>query len=227
VAGPAGAGGRIQRDDDADHDHVADHGDDAGEYGCHEQLADRFLGQDGVDHQRHRGRDHDAQCAAGRQRAGGQRAGIAIAFEFRQCHLAHGRRSGQRGAADGAEAGAGADGGNGDAALEVAEEGRDEAEQGLRQSAVGGELAHQQEQGYDDQVVVGKSRVGKVLQRVEQRQAVADQEPIAAGADHEHGDADRNAHHQQCHQDAEHDEADLHAAHGLPFAAMRSWWTNM
>jgi hypothetical protein len=44
--------GRHARDD-ADHDHVADGRDDAGNERGHEELRDVLLGQDRVDHERH------------------------------------------------------------------------------------------------------------------------------------------------------------------------------
>ena len=91
-----GPGFRIERDHDLHHQHVAEHGDDARQHSGHEQFADRFLRQDGVDHQRHRRWNHDAQCAAGRQCAGGQGAGITVAAKFRQGNLTHGGRRCER-----------------------------------------------------------------------------------------------------------------------------------
>ena len=211
-----GPRGGIQRDHDLHHQHVAQHGDDAGQDRGHEQLADRLLGQDGIDHQRHGRRDHDAQGAAGGQRTRGQRAGIAIALEFGQRHLAHGRRRCQGRTADRPEAGAGAYRRHRDAALAVPDEGADEPEQGTAQAAMGGELAHQQEQRNHHQVVVGKPGIGEILQRVEQRAGfAAGQIEVSAAAGHEHGDADRHAQHQQHQQETENHEADLRPAHDL------------
>jgi hypothetical protein len=64
---------------DGDGRDVAQHGDQARHHGRGKQLGDVLLGQDGVDDQRHRRRDQDAQRAAGGQRAGGQAAGVAVA----------------------------------------------------------------------------------------------------------------------------------------------------
>jgi hypothetical protein len=90
----------------------------------------------------------------------------------------------------------------------------DEAEQRARQPAVGGELAHQQEQRDDDQVVVRQPRIGQVLQRVEQRRPFAAGQPhVAAGAHREHRDADGHAQHQQHQHDAEQHQAGADAAH--------------
>jgi hypothetical protein len=57
--------------------------------------------------------------------------------------------------------------------LPVADEIIDEAEQCAGQTAVGGELPHQHEQRDHRQVVVGESRVGQVLQRIQQRRLTA------------------------------------------------------
>ena len=49
-----------------------EHREDAGQDAGHEQLADVLLGDDGVDRQHRRGRQHRAQRAAGRDDAGGE-----------------------------------------------------------------------------------------------------------------------------------------------------------
>ena len=58
-----------------------------------------------------------------------------MSAQFRQGHVAHGRRGGQRGAADGAEAGAGADRRHAQATLPVTDEGGGAAEDRPRQAA--------------------------------------------------------------------------------------------
>ena len=54
-------------------------GDDAGD----EQLADVLLGDEAVDREHRRGRDHDAERAAGRDHAGGERLRVAVAAHLR------------------------------------------------------------------------------------------------------------------------------------------------
>ena len=68
-----------------------------------EQGDDIGLHHDRVDDQHDRRRDQDAERAAGRERAGGERARIVVAAQFRQCDLAHHRSGRERRAADGAE----------------------------------------------------------------------------------------------------------------------------
>ena len=226
TTGPAGPAAGLPRDDDLHHQHVTQHRDDAGQNGRDEQLADGLLGEDGVDHERHRRRDHDAQRAAGGQCAGRERARVAEAAQLRQRHLPHRRGGRDRRPANRAEARAGADRRHGNAAAKVAEERADEAEQRLRQAAMGGELAHQQEERNDDEVVIRQPRVGEILERIEQRGRVAASEvEVAAKADDEHCDADRNPHDHQHQHDAEDHESRLDPAHVV--AAARNLRTLM
>ena len=89
----------------------------------HEQCADRLFRVHRVDHQDHRRRDQDAERAARGERAGVQRGRIAELAHFRPGDLGHGRRSGERRAADSAEGSAAADGRHGQAAAPVPEPG--------------------------------------------------------------------------------------------------------
>ena len=161
--------------------------------------------------------------AAGGQRAGRQRPGVAVAAQFRQRHLAHRRGGGQRRAADRAEARARADRRHRDPALLMAHERADKAEQRTGQPAMGGELPHQQEQRNHHQVVIRQPRIREILERIEQRRGVAPgQIQIPAGADDEHRDADRHADdHQRQHHAKDH-EADFDAAQGRPRSEARS-----
>ena len=212
----------FQRTTDLHHEHVAQHRDEARHHRGHEQFADRLLGEDGVDDQRDRGRDHDAQRAARCKSSGGQAPGIAVTAQLGQRDLSHGRGRGERRAADRAEAGAGADCGHRHAAAAMTEKRADEAEQAAAQAAMRGELTHQQEQRDDYQVVVREPRVGQILQGIEQREHLSRGEvEIAACADAEHRDADRHTHDQQRHQDAEHAEADADPGHRLPSTRAR------
>ena len=69
-----------------DGNHVAHHGNDAGHHGRCKQLGNVLLGQNGVDDQRNRRRNQNAQGATGRQGASGQAPRITVAFHLRQCH---------------------------------------------------------------------------------------------------------------------------------------------
>ena len=147
-------------------------------------------------------------------------ARIAVPAQFRQRDLSHRGGGGERRTADGAETGARTDRRDRDTTLAMAEKGADEAKQRLRQPAVRGELAHEQEQWNHHQVVVGQPRVGEALERIEQGDDVAPGEvDIARGSHTEHRDTDRNAHDHQRQHHAEDDEADLGAAHWRAVAA--------
>ena len=74
-----------------------------------EQPADRGLGGDAVDDHGDRGRDQDAQGAAGRDRAGRQAVGIAALAHLGHAHLADGGAGRRRGAGERGEDRAGAD----------------------------------------------------------------------------------------------------------------------
>jgi hypothetical protein len=74
---------RPRRADDRDRDHVHDHREDAGNDTGNEQLADILLGDQPVDREHGRRRDHDAERAAGRDHAGGEGLRIAEAPHLR------------------------------------------------------------------------------------------------------------------------------------------------
>jgi len=197
-------------DDDDDGDERED-GDEAGDDGGLEHLDDRALDDHRVDDQRHRGRDQDAQGAAGRQRAGGQPGLVAHALELGQRHAPHGRGGGQRGAAHRPEAGAGADGGDGHPAAEAPDQGVDPLEEVAAEVGVGGQVAHQHEQRHHRKVVVGDRVPQKRLElpevglEAQERHGEA-QGIVAADADRHHGDADRYAQHEE--REQHHDAGD-------------------
>ena len=87
-----------------------------------EQPPDRILGQNGVDHEAGGRRDQDAEGAAGGNRARRQLLVVAIAFHFRQCHLAHGQGRGDGRAAERGESRASEHGGVGKPAAEMADQ---------------------------------------------------------------------------------------------------------
>jgi hypothetical protein len=185
-----------------------------GQHCGHEQLADGLLREDGVDDQRHRGRDHDAQRASGGERPGGQGARVAKALELGQCHLPHGGGRGQGGTANGTEASAGTDRSHGHAALHVAHECFHELEERSAQTPVRRKLAHEQEQRDDHDVVVGQARVAQVFEVIEDGRGFHAREVEVPRCTHgEHGDADGHADDQQHHQAGKNDAANCNAAH--------------
>ena len=137
--------------------------------GGQEQLRDVLLGQNRVDDERDRRRHQDAERSPGRQGPGGERAGIAVFAHFRQRDLAHRRRGGQRGAADRAEGGAGADRRHRHAAAIVTEQCIGAAEQPRRQAGARGDVAHQQKQRDDRKRIGGEGVERRRLEKAEQR----------------------------------------------------------
>ena len=130
-----------------------DHGDEAGQEAGREQLADAGLGHDPVEDHDGRGRDQDAERAAGGDRAGGELVGVAVAVHRRVGDLGEGRGGGDRGAADRAEAGAGEHRRHRQAAAQVADEGVGGPVQLLRHAGPGDEVAHQDEERHHRQHV--------------------------------------------------------------------------
>ena len=121
IAGRTGAW--VEADGDRDGRHEQGDQENARENARHEQLADILLGDDRVDHQRYRWRDHDPERAAGGDRAGCQLVRIAISAHGRHRHFGHGRSRRERRAADGGKAGTGGDGRKGETAAKPAETG--------------------------------------------------------------------------------------------------------
>ncbi|MDT4859292.1 hypothetical protein FQZ97_937950 [compost metagenome] len=189
---------------DGDGDHVANHRDDARHHGRSKELGDVLLGQDGVDHQRHRGRNQDAQGAASSQRASGQAARVTVAFHLGQCHRGDGGRRGHRRAADGAEARAGQHRCHGQPAFEPGRDHAGELEQCSGDAALRGEVAHQDEQRNHRQVVTGEAREGRAVEVVEER-LPADLKDVPETARAKHRDRDRHANrHQDQHGGEDH-----------------------
>ena len=147
-------------------DHVAHHGDQARHHGRCKQLGNVLLGQDGVDDQRHRGWNQDAQGAPRRQGARGQAARVAMALHFGQGHAGDGGGGGHRGAANSTKRATGEHSAHGQAAFEPAHDRSGKLKQGLADAALRGKVAHQNEQGNDRQVVVGQARKGQIVQKV-------------------------------------------------------------
>ena len=126
-------------------------GNDAGD----EQLADVLLGDDAVDREHGRRRQHGAERAAGGDHAGGEGLRIVVAAHLR---IGDGRERGggrHRRAGNRGKAGAGGDGGDAEAAAEMADESVGGPEQLAAHAGVRHERAHQQEHRDDAEGVVG------------------------------------------------------------------------
>ncbi len=199
--GPGGAlgrraGRRVAPGDPADRGHHQRRAHQARQHAGGEELADVGLGDDAVDDHDRRRRDHDAQRAAGRDDAGGQVGRIAVPLHLRIGHLGHRRRGGDRRAADRAEAGAGDDGGVGQPAAHMADEGEGSAEQLVRQPGTGDEVAHQDEQRHHAQRV-GEAAVVDHLRGAGRGGRPAAQQPQPDIADEAHREGQRQAQQRQ------------------------------
>ena len=184
-------------DPEIDHDGEQDADDDARDDAGDQQLADRGLRRDAVDHHRDAGRDQDVERRADADGAGRQLVRIAVAAHLRHGDLRHHRGRRGAGARHGAEDAAGEHRGDRQPAPDVREPvGRGGVEV-ARQSARGREERHQDEHRDGGQRVVGD--------RAERRQA-DDAHHLAEVAGHqidaEHAGArerDRDRHaEQQC-----------------------------
>ncbi len=174
----------------------------AGQHAGDEQLADILLRDDGVDDQRHRGRDHDAERAAGGDRAGGETVAVAVMPHRRDGDLGHGRGGRQRRTADGGKAGAGDHRRERKPAAEAAEAGIGGVVKVAREIGAVDERAHQDEQRDDAQIVV-HGVVHDLLPDQRERRAPAAQVSEADQADEHGGEADAQAEEAQQDEDGE------------------------
>ncbi len=195
----AGAEIADQRDGDHVHGHRQQAGNDAGD----EQLADVLLGDDAVDREHGRGRQHRAQRAAGRDHAGGEGLRIAEAAHFRIGHRRERRSRRHRRAADRGKAAAGRDGGDAEPAAQMPDKSVGGAEQVAAHAGIADEGAHQQEHRDHAERIVG-DRAHRGLADQFQRRRAADEIAEAGNADEAHRHADRHA---QQHQRKQRDES--------------------
>ena len=202
---------RPQGDHRANRQHVEEDPDDARNHTGGEQFADIGLGQDAVDHQQHAGRDQDAEGAAGGDRAGRQPVVVAVTAHRRHGDLRHGRRGGEAGAADRAEAAAGDDRRHRQAALAMAQKGVGGGVQFLRQAGPGDEVAHEDEQRHHGKLVVDR-RVERCLADIGQRPPQIHRPAHADEADNDHREGDGDAQEGQRQQRRETQQRDGHVA---------------
>ena len=195
---------RTDHDPEIDHDAEQDAGDDARDDAGDQELADRGLRRDAVDHHRDAGRNENVERRADADRAGGQFLGIAVAAHLRHRDPRHHR--GGRGARPRhrAENAAGEHGGDREPAADVRQPCRGGGIEVARQSARGREIGHQDEHRNGGELVVGDRAERHEADDVEHLGEVAGDQPDAehAGAGQRHGDrhAEQQAHQQDQHR---------------------------
>ena len=158
LLGDAGAlaAGRILRADAGDRvDHAEIHHqtENAGDHGGDEEVADVGLGEDAVDHQDDRGRDQDAERAAGGDGGRGELIRVAVALHARVGDLGHRSRGREAGAAHRTETGAGHHGRQRQAAAHRPEESVRGAKQVVRDARAREDVAHQDEHRHHGELV--------------------------------------------------------------------------
>ena len=203
--------GRIGPDDPLHREAQENGGQDARHDAGGEQLADIGLGEHAVDHHDGRGRNENSERAAAGDCPGRQAVRVAEVFHRRIGDLGHGGGGRDRGAADGAEAGAGTDRRHGKAAAQMADAGVGCAEQLLRHAGARDEVAHEYEQGHHRQRIVAARLVDLGLHHRQRRGEV----PVAQIGDAEktddaHRDGDRDAQQRQGHHQTQADQSFRH-----------------
>jgi len=222
--GRARAGGSECRIDPCHHQHAdgIEHGaENTGNERGDEQLAERLLGQQRIDHQDDARRNQNPERAAGGDGARRELVVIAVAAHFRQRHRRDGGDGGQRRAADRAEAGAGADRGDGQTAAQMADKGVDESEQIARKPAARGEDAHHQEQWDHRQAVIAHRVEHRGAENITHRTGAVDGR-VADGADQAHRYADRQFERDQHQRGNETQQSDEGAGHKRMLTRIRA-----
>ena len=142
----------------------------------HQHVADRDLGQNGIDDEHHRGRDDRAEHAAIGGEAGGEVLVVALALHFGDHDLRHDRDLCRGRAEDRGDEHVGEDVDIGQPALERADEGHGEVDDAARDAAAIHDLADQDEERDGDQPVA--------VDAAEHLQRVVRQELHVAGRRH-------------------------------------------
>ena len=128
---------------------------DAGNDAGHKELADRFLGHNGIEDEPYARRDQDAQGAPGSQGAGGQGHVVILLLHLRDGDRPQGDCRGQAVTADRCKAGATCHRGHGNAAPHAAEPLAGRLKEIPADPGVKGQLAHEDEHGHHREHVVG------------------------------------------------------------------------
>ena len=152
--GLRGVGG-AHPDPDQDGEDQEDRDDDPGDHAGDEQLADRGLGGDAVDHHADARRDQDVEGRADADRARRQLVRVPAAAHLRHRDARHHRGGGQARPGHRAEDAAREDGGDGQTTLDPGEPVGGGGVEVAGEAARGREVGHEDEHGDGGQHVVG------------------------------------------------------------------------
>jgi hypothetical protein len=172
----------------------------------HEELSHGLFRHDPVDDEDRARRDQDAEAATGGDDARRQGGIVVVLLHLRQGDRRHrGRRRAGR-AADGGEAGAGPDGGDGHAARQVPEELVGGVEEPAADPRMVGDLSHQDEQG-DHRQVVGAEGGEEIAREKAQGGIPGGEQGEADEADDRHDEPHGDPDEHQQDQEGEADQA--------------------
>ncbi len=174
-----------------------------------EQVADALLGQDAVEDQEQRGRDHHAQHAGACDHPHGKARGIAVADHLRHRDLGEDRRRGDGDAGDRREDRVGPDRAHAQAAPQAAEHRIGHVEGIASQPRLGHDEPHQHEKRHHAEEIAGNRVIRRQRHQLRRQERRAlDRPDPDEGADHQ-----RNGHEQPRQHGHEHrrqrDQADL------------------
>jgi hypothetical protein len=205
------------------HDDREQAGNDSGD----EQFADILLGDEAIDHQHRRGRQHGAERAADRDHAGRERLRIVETAHFRIGDRRKRRGGRDRRAGDRGERPARCDRRNAEAASPMTDERVGGPKQLAADAGDRNESAHQQEHRDDAEGIVGH-RAHRGLADQLHRRPKAGETTEAGDADEPHRHADRHAQQHQCEEadepDDRHDLA-VHSNYSAVFT-LASWMSS-
>ena len=195
-----------------DHRGVDQRGHKPGQDAGDEQLGNRNLGEDAVEHEADRRRDHRPQRSGAGDDAGRQPLVVAVARHLGDGDAAHGRGGGDRRAGGGRKPRAGEVGGDREPARQSAEPHTPGAEQRRADARMVGHRAHQQEHRDRRKRPMGGEVEGLGLQHA------GGHAPALELADADHGDQqqgqpDRKPEHDQHQQRAERPETEIERRH--------------
>ena len=186
------------------------HEEDAGADAAEEQRDDRLFGDEAVNDHRDRGRDEDAQSAAGGKEAIDEAPVVTAADHLGDGDGADGGGGGHGRAGDGGEKRTAEDGGDGQPAGPVPDPGLHRGEEIAPDPAFQQDVRHQQEQRHREQDEPIECRQDR-LRRHQGREPAQDQHAEAQPPQREgHGDAD-----EQEREENRNDEKDRHVRRPL------------
>ena len=208
-----------------DVDEIEERQEEAGEHRRGVELDHRLPGDGGIDDDHHRGRDQDAERAAGGDDAGGELdvvAGAQHRVEGDDAHQHHDRADQ---AAGDAPEGADDQGRHRERRRHAAEGELDRVEHLVDQRAALHDVAHQHEQRDRDQHVVGHGAVGALDHQVEdlvvrpRLAGIVEGDEAEDDAQPHQGEGGREPHHDHDHDQGQHQQAECGIAHILSVSA--------